>query len=247
MNFVIDERATIGSILDAIRKGNKAEHIAKTIDGISQKPLLKALKDAGYEYSQKAPKGWHYIGEGIEPTEKSIFDYVNSSLSNVKRNSPRGEQHVKRSSPTVHTEFIHSNTGFTHDNTEYTESSSVVHAEFTRSNAEVASSNTDFTPNSPIVHPQFTHDEVRMISEMLHEWKQSKLNRPEQMDIEEPSPGVAQVHERIKELHQGDKTRKTIVIDKGIGDRLDAYCKKERVNKSDVLHLALMDFLDGYE
>lgn len=227
MNFVIDDAATIGSILDAIRKGNKAEHIAKAIDGISQKPLLKALKDAGYEYSNKAPKGWHYVDEGAEPLDKSIFDYVNPSSPNVKRNSPQGEQRVKRISPTVHTEFIHSNT------------------EFTQGNAEMASSNMDFTSSSPIVHPQFTHDEVRMISEMLHEWKQSKLIRSEQIDTEEPSPGVAQVHERIKGLQQGDKTRKTIVIDKNIGDRLDAYCKKERVNKSDVLHLALMDFLDN--
>lgn len=223
MSFVIDDAATIGSILAAIRAGNKAEHIAKAIDGISQKPLLKALKDAGYMYSQKAPKGWHYVGEGAQPLDKSIFDYVNPSSS-------KGEQRVKRISPTVHTEFIHNS-----------------NTEFTRGNAEMASSNTDMNPSSPIVHPQFTHDEVRMISEMLHEWKQSKLNRSEKIDTEEPLPGLTQVHERIKGLKQGDKTRKTIVIDKSVGERLDAYCKKERVNKSDVLHLALMDFLDGYE
>lgn len=229
MNFIIDERVTIGSILAAIRAGNKAEHIAKAIEGISQKPLLKALKDAGYAYSNKAPKGWHYVGEGTGPTEKSIFDYVNTSSPNVKRNSHKGEKHVKQISPIVHTEFIHSNT------------------EFTRGNTEMASSNTDFTPSSPVVHPQFTHDEVRMISEMLHEWQQSKLNRSDRMDIEEPSPGVTRVHERIKKMHQGDKVRKTIVIDRSVGERLDEYCKKERVNKSDILHLALMDFLDGYE
>ncbi|WP_016993238.1 hypothetical protein [Lysinibacillus boronitolerans] len=52
----IDKNATIGSILNAIREGNKAEDVAKEIDGISQKPLLKALKEAGYAYSNKAPK-----------------------------------------------------------------------------------------------------------------------------------------------------------------------------------------------
>lgn len=35
----------------------------------------------------------------------------------------------------------------------------------------------------------------------------------EQMGIKEPKA----LHERIKALLQGDKTRKTIVIDKGIG------------------------------
>ena len=39
MHFGIDESATIGSILNALRAGNKAEDIAKEIDGISQKPF----------------------------------------------------------------------------------------------------------------------------------------------------------------------------------------------------------------
>ncbi len=56
MSVKIDKNATIGSILNAIREGNKAEDVAKEIDGISQKPLLKALKEAGYAYSNKAPK-----------------------------------------------------------------------------------------------------------------------------------------------------------------------------------------------
>lgn len=212
MNFQIDERATIGSILNAIRAGNKAEHIAKAIDGISQKPFLKALKDAGYEYSNKAPKGWHYMGEGAEPIEKSIFDYVNFSSSNVKRTSSK----VNKPSQTVHTEF-------------------------TLSNAEVASSNIEVIPNSPVIHPQFTRDEISILAEMIHEWKQKKV--AEQSGAIQESK---QLHERIKALPQGDKTRKTIVIDKAIGERLDNYCKAERVNKSDVLHLALMDFLDEH-
>ena len=64
-----------------------------------------------------------------------------------------------------------------------------------------------------------------------------------QLGIQEPKT----IHERIKALPQGDKTRKTIVIDKAIGERLDAYCQAEKVNKSDILHLALMDFLDRQE
>ncbi len=196
MNFQIDEKATLNSILTALRAGNKAEHIAKTIDGISQKPFLKALKAAGYEYSNKAPKGWHYIGEGTEPIEKSIFDYVNTI-------SPR----VNKPSHTVHTEV-------------------------TRSNKNV-------TLGSPVIHPQFTQNEISMLMEMLYEWQQKKV-----AEQSEPVQTLTQVHERIKKLPQGDKTRKTIVIDKLIGERLDSYCKTERVNKSDILHLAIMDFLD---
>lgn len=217
MNFQIDERATIGSILKAIRAGNKAEHIAKAIDGISQKPLLRALKEAGYAYSNKAPQGWHYVGEGDEPTGKSIFDYVNSSSSNVKRTSSK----VNKPSQTIHADFTLSN------------------AEVASSNIEVKSSNTDITEVSPVIHPQFTRDEIADLVEMLQEWRMKKA--AEQLGATQESK---QVHERIKALPQGDKTRKTIVIDKAIGERLDDYCKAERVNKSDIIHLALLDFLN---
>ena len=206
MSVKIDKNATIGSILNAIREGNKAEDVAKEIDGISQKPLLKALKEAGYAYSNKAPKGWHYIGEGTEPKEKSIFDYVYNSTG-VKRDSSK----VNNSSH----EVIESNT-------------------------RVKEDNANITRISPVVHPQFTQDELIDLVEMLQEWRLKKAT--EHLGIvQEPK----EVHARIKILPQGDKTRKTIVIDKGIGERLDNYCKAERVNKSDVLHLALMDFLDN--
>jgi len=202
MNFQIDEKATLNSILTALRAGNKAEHIAKAIDGISQKPFLKALKMAGYEYSNKVPKGWHYIGEDPEPLDKSIFAYVN-----------------------------------------FNSSSPIVHHEVTQSNTDVNSSNNEITPLSQIIHPQFTQNEVSMLMEMLYEWQQQKKITEPSEEIKVPQ----QVHERIKGLPQSDKTRKTIVIDKGIGDRLDTYCKSERVNKSDILHLAIMDFLNKVE
>lgn len=192
---MVDERATIGSILNAIRDGNKAEHIAKAIDGISQKPFLKALKDAGYLYSNKAPKGWHYVGEGEEPLNKSIFDYVKSS------------------SPKV----IRSNT------------------DVNRNSREVMQGNMDVNSSSPIVHPQFTRNELNDLMEMLHEWRSRRET------LQDPT----QVHERIKALAKGDKTRKTIVIDEAIAKQLDKYCETERVNKSDVLHLALIDFFNN--
>ena len=192
MNFEIDERASLGSILKAIRAGNKAEHVAKAIDGISQKPFLKALRDAGYEYSQKTPKGWRYVGGGDEPLNKSIFDFVTK---------------VKRNSPEVHP--------------------------ITHKGELVAKS------VSPEVHPQFTHDEQQMILEMLKEWRASKENQ----NVLEAKPSI---FERIKTIPQGDKVRKTIVIDKAIGERLDEYCEKERINKSDVLYLALAAFLNEH-
>lgn len=64
----------IGEIFEAM-KTEKISELAKRIEGISEKPLRTALKKAGYEYSNKEPKGWHFTGVDEEPLEKSIFDY----------------------------------------------------------------------------------------------------------------------------------------------------------------------------
>gem|GEM_PF-6840661 len=191
--MMIDEKATIGSILNAIKEGNKADQVAKAIEGISQKPFLKALKDAGYAYNNKTPRGWHYIGEGEEPLDKSIFDYVNTSSPRVMK----GSEDVKMSSPN-----------------------------------EVIKGNKDVKVSSPKVHPKFTLDEFSEIREMLQEWKLKRGT------VQEPT----QVHERIKRLGKGSKTRKTIVIDETIAKQLDDYSESENVNKSDIIHLALIDF-----
>lgn len=211
MNFEIDDKATIGSILTALRiKGVKTGDVAKAIDGIGEKSLRDALKEAGYMFSNEAPRGWHYTGAGAEPMEQSVFDYVKSSSSSVKRTSSR----VNKPTEVVRTEFI-------------------------QGNIEVASSNTEFIPSSSVIHSQFTQNEVSMIMEMLYEWQQKKVSaQNEEIEVS------GQIYERIKQLPKGDKTRKTIVIDKSIGERLDEYCEVERVNKSDVIHLALLDFLN---
>ena len=55
------------------------------------------------------------------------------------------------------------------------------------------------------------------------------------------------LHERIKQLPREEKTRKTIVIDQSIGNRFDVFCEAERLNKLDVLQLALADFMYKFE
>ncbi|EJR94664.1 hypothetical protein IKO_05932 [Bacillus cereus VDM034] len=55
------------------------------------------------------------------------------------------------------------------------------------------------------------------------------------------------LHKRIIKLPNEDMTRKTVVINKAVGDRLDAFAGKMKFNKSDILSLALADFLDRYE
>ncbi len=185
----VDQKASIRSILEGLaQEGVKTGDVAKQIPGISEKPFRHALKEAGYEFRNSGQKGWFFIGEGEEPLDKSIFDYVKSN------------------SPKVHTSFTQSNKLFTN--------------------------------NPPIVHEQFTQDEIHMIKEMLKSWQEvtSTTQTNEQS-----------LYNRVKQLPQSDKTRKTIVIDRVIGKRLDEFCEAERINKSEVLHLALADFLEKYE
>jgi hypothetical protein len=199
----VDQKASIRSILEVLaQEGVKTADVAKQIPGISEKPFRSALKEAGYEFRNSGQKGWFFIGEGEEPLDKSIFDYVKPSSLPKKESSP------------------------------------IVHTPFTQSNKQFTESNKEFTTNSPIVHEQFTQDELHMIKEMLKSWQEVASTT---------QTNEKSLYDRVKQLPQSDKTRKTIVIDRVIGKRLDEFCEAERINKSDVLHLALADFLEKYE
>jgi hypothetical protein len=117
-------------------------------------------------------------------------------------------------------------------------SSSKVHSNITPSNTRVEKSNTNITSNSRKVHSQFTPDEVQALRDMIEQWREKEASSADQPENS--------LHDRIKQLPQNEKTRKTIVIDENIGSRLDRFCKVERVNKSDVLHLAIYDFLEKF-
>ena len=215
----IDEKATIGSILATLKQeGVTTGVVAKQINGLSEKPFRKALKAAGYEFSNKVPKGWHFIGEGEEPLDKSIFDFVERGSSSVKKSSSDKKWN-----------------------------SSSIHPSFTEDHKKATDGHIEVITDSPLVHPQFTHDEVKMIKEMLHQWqKVASQTAAAQAEEKIEDDKELSLHDRIKTLSQDNTTRKTIVIDNEIGKQLDEFCKNERVNKSDVLNLALMDFLNKW-
>lgn len=55
------------------------------------------------------------------------------------------------------------------------------------------------------------------------------------------------LHTRIIRLHTQSKTRKTIVIDSDVADTFDAFCERMKLQKSDLIALAMIDFMDKYE
>lgn len=84
---------------------------------------------------------------------------------------------------------------------------------------------------------QFTQSEISALKEIAKQFISEKANETHR----------ERIHKRIIKLPNEDMTRKTVVINKAIGDRLDAFASKMKFNKSDILSLALADFLDCYE
>ncbi|MCU5020538.1 hypothetical protein OCD65_28065 [Bacillus paranthracis] len=83
----------------------------------------------------------------------------------------------------------------------------------------------------------FTEEEIRLLKELVATQKQKK---PQQKGTEEP------LHERIKGLVREEKARKNVFLNKGASERLEEFCKSERVNQSDIIELALEDFISKY-
>ncbi|PED30080.1 hypothetical protein [Bacillus cereus] len=204
-----DEKLTIQYILERLKNGEKTSVIAKNIDGISEKRLRQALKDAGYFFKNTGDKGWHFEGNGEEPKDKNIFDYV-------KKTSPQKTKN--------NTNVNKNNTNVNTSNTNTKES-----------NPNVNTSNM----NANISNLSFTQEEIAELKSIIKERKTRELK---------PNKTPNQpLYERIKEIKPNKKTRKTIVIDTILGKQLDDFCNGERVKKSDIIHLALTDFLRKYQ
>lgn len=88
----------------------------------------------------------------------------------------------------------------------------------------------DFTLDESSSH-EFTFDEVLAIRNMI--------NKSDPVEVDLVS--------RIESLPKDEKVRKTIVISQSVGDKLDEFCKVKRVQKSDVLTLAIEDIISRYK
>ncbi|RKD23148.1 hypothetical protein BEP19_13095 [Ammoniphilus oxalaticus] len=90
-----------------------------------------------------------------------------------------------------------------------------------------------------IISSPFTLDEIRDLKDMLEQWRQS----PDSLSVSEQD-----LVDRIQQIRnsENEKVRKTIVIDHEIGDRFDDYADKTRLNKSDLLHLAIYELMEKY-
>jgi len=79
----------------------------------------------------------------------------------------------------------------------------------------------------------------------LKQLAQQLLNK----DVTEVINGNAdvQLYERTRKLEKGTTTRKTYVVDDLIANRFDALADRSNIDKSQLLTLALTDFLTKYD
>jgi hypothetical protein len=91
-----------------------------------------------------------------------------------------------------------------------------------------------FTQDETSSH-DFTWDEIEAIRTMLNDWKKDA-----------DPVGKTDLVNRVKAIPKDEKARKTIVISKVVGERLDNFCEENRVQKSSVLELAIEDFISKY-
>ncbi|MGD2278424.1 hypothetical protein [Bacillus wiedmannii] len=98
-------------------------------------------------------------------------------------------------------------------------------------------SNTDSPKSNIKGEMKFTLEQISALQEIANQYLNDKENETQRDKL----------HKRIITLPEGKSIRKTVVIHEEVGERLDKFAKAVRFNKSDILSLALMDFLDRYE
>lgn len=167
-------------------EGVNVSSLAKELSGISEKKLRSALTKCGYEYRNSGKKGWVFIGEGEEPLNDSIYNYVEQN------NTAKPSQ--KNVSKKV------------------------------------------FTLPSHEVTQQLTDSEIIGIRKLL-------LQRHE----ENKDNALVDVYKKILDVPEGDKGRKTVIVNVGIWKRIEKFCNKGKYDKSDIFNVALIDFLNRHE
>jgi hypothetical protein len=193
----------IGEVLDALATpGNTVAKVAKEQAGIGEKRLRTVLNTAGYEFRNKGQKGWFYIGEGQEPLEKDLSDYITVSNTTAQSTAPTSNKR----------QVIYSR-------------------------SDLAKNHKGRQVNDTLGEPQFTKEELTTLKEMIQEYIQEKRNQTSR----------DRLHIRIMKLQKEERTRKTVVMSESVAKKFDDFAEKMKFNKSDILELALMDFISSYD
>lgn len=87
----------------------------------------------------------------------------------------------------------------------------------------------------------FTNHEIDVLREMIQAWEEKAVSEPY-----EATNGVS-LYERVLAIQKEKKKRKTIVINESVADRFDQFAHDKKVDKQDMIELALIDFMERYQ
>lgn len=189
----------IGDVLKALVT-TKSAVLAKEI-GIGEKKLRDTLRSLGYEYRNSGDKGWHFVGEGDQPLERDIQDFVN-----VRKTREQRKVNVQR---------------------------------------------TIDVSTKGEMHNALTPHEVSTLRDMINEWETIKdaINTvaTTREGVAETSHSINDLYIRVKqEIEPQKKMRKTLNVNEGVGKALDEFAEKFRLDKQDIVELALYDLFEKY-
>lgn len=189
----------IGDVLKALVT-TKSAVLAKEI-GIGEKKLRDTLRSLGYEYRNSGDKGWHFVGEGDQPLERDIQDFVN-----VRKTREQRKVNVQR---------------------------------------------TIDVSTKDEMHNALTPREVSTLRDMINEWETIKdaINTvaTTREGVAETSHSINDLYIRVKqEIEPQKKMRKTLNVNEGVGKALDEFAEKFRLDKQDIVELALYDLFEKY-
>jgi hypothetical protein len=97
-------------------------------------------------------------------------------------------------------------------------------------------------PSTPEVHAseentaELTQKEIAELRELLKTVKAGRLHLGEPNDL----------RTRIKQMNRSEIARKNIKMTKEAGEALDRFCFEEKLDKQDVVSLAILDFIERY-
>ncbi|BCA37417.1 hypothetical protein BwiPL1_57990 (plasmid) [Bacillus wiedmannii] len=189
----------IGDVLKALVT-TKSAVLAKEI-GIGEKKLRDTLRSLGYEYRNSGDKGWHFVGEGDQPLERDIQDFVN-----VRKTHAQRKGNVQR---------------------------------------------TIDVSTEDEIHNALTPREVSILRDMINEWGTVKdaINTvaTTREGVIETSHSINDLYIRVKqEIEPQKKMRKTLNVNEGVGKALDEFAEKFRIDKQDIVEIALYDLFAKY-
>ena len=93
------------------------------------------------------------------------------------------------------------------------------------------------TQDKSSIHTEFTPEERAILRELIREYV---LN--DQQDSHDDD-----LYQRVVNLEKGKKVRKTIVINEEVGALLDSFADQQKVNKSNLIEIAILDMVKKYK